>query len=80
MTLPTEDEMRLLFQKSIDECVKLKGKSQECLILYQTLSGIMKKKDGSEPTFGMTKRPLDPKMIEMIWDDIKIKAEELKLI
>ncbi len=80
MTLPSDDEMSLLFQKSLDEHGKMKVKANEFLVLHQTISGIMKKKDGKPPTFGMTKRPLNPKMIEMVWEDIQIKAKELNLI
>lgn len=80
MVLPSQDELSLLFQKSLDEHEKAKLRAHECAILHQTLSGIMKKKDGKPATFGMTKRELPNVMIQEIWDDCYIKAKELGLV
>ena len=80
MTLPTEDELSLLFSKTLEEFEKCKIRTNDCLRLHQTIAGIMKKKDGKPPTFGMTKRPLDPKIIELTYEDALIKAKELGLI
>ena len=80
MVLPTEDELSLLFSKASEEFEKCKIRTNDCLRLHQTIAGIMKKKDGKPATFGMTQRKLPDKMIEIVWEDIQIKAKELALI